>query len=219
MVAPGLNPLWTDDMPDDATPTPAAIDSVEALEALYGKVSRRAALKTLAKLDKHCRAFIALSPFVVIGTAGDVSPKGDPPGFVKVIDDTTLAIPDRKGNNRLDGMRNLLDDPRVALLFFVPGVNETLRVNGRAEISADPDLLAGFEEKGHVPATALIVHVEEAFLHCAKALVRSRLWDADAQVDRSVLPGAGEMLADQIGDTDRAGQQASYEESIRKGLY
>lgn len=207
-------------MPDDSMPQSAAkVDDLAALEALYGKVSHRAANKTLTALDKHCRAFIALSPFVVLGTRGDVSPKGDPPGFVRVIDDRTIAIPDRKGNNRLDGLRNILEDPRVALLFFVPGVDETLRVNGIAEISTDPNLLAGFEEKGHVPATALVVHVEEAFLHCAKALVRSRLWDPGARVERNVLPGAGEMLADQIGDPDRTGQQASYEDSIKTGLY
>lgn len=207
-------------MPDDLKPDPAAtVGDVAALEGLYGKISRRAANKTLPALDKHCRAFIALSPFIVLGTAGDVSPKGDPPGFVRVIDDNTLAIPDRKGNNRLDGMRNILDDPRVAILFFVPGVNETLRVNGTAEISTDPALLTGFEEKGHVPATALVVHVEEAFLHCAKALVRSGLWDQAAQVERSALPGAGEMMADQMGEADRAGQQADYEKSIKTGLY
>lgn len=207
-------------MPDDVKPAGHTVATADDLESLYGEPSIRAANKTLAALDKHCKDFIALSPFLVMGTNGDVSPKGDPAGFVKVLDDNTIAIPDRKGNNRLDGYRNILEDPTVALIFLVPGVNETLRVNGRGEISTDPALLASLEEKSHVPATALVVHVEEAFLHCAKALIRSELWNADAQVERSALPGAGRMLADHIGQGGNGEQQeADYQKGIRETLY
>ena len=207
-------------MPDDIKTADHTVATVDDLESLYGEPSIRAANKTLTALDKHCKDFIALSPFLVIGTNGDVSPKGDPAGFVKVLDDNTIAIPDRKGNNRLDGYRNILEDPTVALIFLVPGVNETLRVNGRGEISTDPALLASLEEKGHLPATALVVHVEEAFLHCAKALIRSELWNAEAQVERSALPSAGQMLADHIGRGENGEQQeADYQKGMREKLY
>ena len=191
-------------MPDDVKPAGHTVATVDDLESLYGELSFRAANKTLTALDKHCKDFIALSPFLVMGTKGDVSPKGDPAGFGKVLDDNTIAIPDRK----------------VALIFLVPGVNETLRVNGRGEISTDPALLASLEEKGHVPATALVVHVEEAFLHCAKALIRSELWNADAQVERSALPSAGRMLADHIGQSENGERQdAEYQKGVRETLY
>ena len=131
--------------------------------------------KQLPALDPWCRKFISLSPFLVLGTVGDVSPKGDAPGFVQVIDDKTLLLPDRKGNNRLDSLGNLLENPAVGIIFMIPGVNETLRVNGTAEITVDPALLEPLAVRGQVPKTGLLIHIEEANLHCAKALIRSDL--------------------------------------------
>jgi len=180
-----------------------AITTETALRDLYGEPVERAVLKTLDHVDQHCRDFISSSPFLIVAsgasTGFDCSPKGDPPGFVQVPDDTTLLIPDRRGNNRIDGLINLIEDPRVGLIFLVPGVNETLRVNGRATISADPALTGLFTVRGNAPTTVMVVHVEEAFIHCAKALVRSELWNPDARVERSCLPSTGRMLADHTG--------------------
>ena len=180
------------------------IRSEQDLRGRYGQPSERAVRKQMAVLDGHCRNFIARSPFLVLATAGadgsaDASPKGDAPGFVAVLDERTLLIPDRLGNNRIDGLRNVLENPRVGLIFFIPGVNETLRVNGRARITTDERLLAPLAVRGKVPATGLIVETEEVFLHCAKALMRSKLWEPDYKVERATLPSLGRMLADQIG--------------------
>ena len=181
------------------------ITTAEGLRRHYREASGRAVQKQLDHLDKHCRRFIELSPFVLIGSTGDaghadVSPRGEAPGFVHVLDEHRLAIPDRPGNNRLDTLTNLLTQPEVGLLFLIPGVDETLRINGCAAIHDDDDLRAPFEVKGRLPATVLVVTVAEAYLHCAKALMRSRLWDPDARIERSALPTIGEMLRDQIAD-------------------
>jgi uncharacterized protein len=186
-----------------------ALTTAAGLRARYGAVHALAANKVLARLDRHCRAFIALSPFLALGTSDadgrqDVSPRGDPPGFVKVLDDRTLAIPDRVGNRRVDSLANVVANPRVGLLFFVPGVDETLRVNGRARVSTDPDLLAALAFNGKPAVSALVVEVEEAFLHCGKALLRSRLWDPASRVERKRLPSLARMIADQIAGTDEA---------------
>ena len=199
------------------------IRSEDQLRDLYGSPSERAVRKQMATLDKHCRTFIAHSPFLVLGTAGadgslDVSPKGDAPGFVAVLDERTLLLPDRPGNNRLDGLRNLVDNPHVGLIFFIPGVQETLRVNGRGRITTDKALLAPLAVQGRLPRTGLVVAVEEVYLHCAKALIRSQLWDPARQVERSTLPSMGRMLADQIG-LDVAESERMTEESIRNRLY
>jgi len=199
------------------------IRSEDQLRDLYGSPSERAVRKQMATLDKHCRTFIAHSPFLVMGTAGgdgslDVSPKGDAPGFVAVLDERTLLLPDRPGNNRLDGLRNLVDNPHVGLIFFIPGVQETLRVNGRGRITTDKALLAPLAVQGRLPRTGLVVAVEEVYLHCAKALIRSQLWDPARQVERSTLPSMGRMLADQIG-LDVAESERMTEESIRNRLY
>ena len=201
----------------------AAIDDVAALRGLYGEPSPRAARKVLSRLDRHCRAFIALSPFLVIGTAaadgrGDVSPRGDAPGFVAVLDDTTLLLPDRLGNNRVDTLSNVVENPNVGLLFFVPGMNETLRINGAARVTTDRALLEPLAVNGKVPASGLLIRVDEAFLHCAKALIRSKLWEPQARIDRSTFPSMGRMLADQIG-LDVAETERLSEESIRTRLY
>jgi PPOX class probable FMN-dependent enzyme len=179
------------------------ITDLEALRALYGPVGKRSALKQLDRLDVHCRRFVERSPFVLLSTTGadglgDVTPRGDAPGFVAVEDDRTLLIPDRPGNNRLDSLTNILERPGVGLLFLVPGVDETLRVNGTAEIHADPGLLSRFTVDGKAPRTVLRIAVREAYLHCAKAFMRSRLWDPAARIDRGTLPSMGEMLRDQL---------------------
>src|SRR5437763_301080 len=158
----------------------------DALRALYGTPSAIVQRKTLDRLDEHCRAFIALSPFLVLGTAGtdrtaDCSPRGDAPGFVTVVDDKTLLLPDRPGNRRIDSLRNVAENPEVALIFFIPGINETLRINGRAAITTDAALLAPLAVQGKAPQSALRIAVREAFLHCAKALIRSHLWDPATQ--------------------------------------
>lgn len=201
-----------------------SIASAAELEALYGEPSDRARRKVIYRLDGHCRNFIAQSPLLVIGTAAadgtaDCSPRGDAPGFVTVLDDNRLLIPDRMGNNRVDSMRNIVENPNVGLIFFLPGVNETLRVNGRARIVADPALLAGFAVNGRAPKTAILVEVREAFLHCAKALMRSRLWDPAIQIERSTFPTLGRMIADQIGGVDVAEAEAGIAESYRTRLY
>lgn len=210
-----------------ATPNAGAtfmeIRNEAQLRHLYGTPSDRAVRKELRALDAHCRTFIAHSPFVVLGTSGadgsmDVSPKGDAPGFVAVLDDRTLLVPDRPGNNRLDGLRNVTENPHVGLLFMIPGVNETLRVNGRARITTDEALLAPLAVRGRVPATGLVVAVEEVFLHCAKAFIRARLWDPATQVERATLPSMGRMLADQTG-TDVAESERMTEDSIKNRLY
>lgn len=194
------------------------------LRACYPPVLERARLKVLTRLDRHCRRFIELSPFVCLGTTGqngaDVSPRGDQPGFVHVLDDRTLAMPDWPGNNRLDSLANLVHDPRVGLLFLIPGVDETLRVNGTAEVSTDALLLERWLVDGKRPRSVLKITVAEAFLHCAKALIRSRLWHEEAKVDRSVLPPYGHMMKDQIETAATAEEiQQSVEDAYANKLY
>lgn len=196
----------------------------DALRAHYGEPSVLAARKSLDRLDAHCRRFIAASPFLVIATADasgamDASPRGDAPGFVRVPDDRTLVIPDRPGNRRVDSLSNVVANPQVGLFFLVPGVNETLRVNGGAEISTDPKLLAEMAVRGKIPRSALVVTVREAFLHCAKALVRSDLWNADKHVDRKTFPSLGKMLADQIEGVDAGEADRQVQESLQRRLY
>ncbi|MEQ9519137.1 MAG: pyridoxamine 5'-phosphate oxidase family protein [Parvibaculum sp.] len=159
--------------------------------------------KQLDHIEKHCASFIALSPFVCIGTSRegalpDVSPRGGEPGFVKLQDPKTLLMPDWPGNNRLDTLTNIVSSGSVGLLFFVPGINDMVRVNGRAEVSVDPAHTGQFEMRGRNPRSVLVIHVEEAYLHCTKALVRSALWDAEKQVERSALPSTGAMYRDQM---------------------
>jgi PPOX class probable FMN-dependent enzyme len=178
------------------------ITSKDALRALYRPPNPRSVAKELRQLDRHCRRFVELSPFVVLGSWGergqDVSPRGGPPGFVHVLDEVHLAIPDFPGNNRLDTLENILENGRIGLLFLVPGVDESLRVNGRAVIETDPALRSLAAVEGRLPITVLRVTVEQAYLHCAKALMRSALWDPAASIERSTLPSMGEMLRDQV---------------------
>ncbi|HEY6027064.1 MAG TPA: pyridoxamine 5'-phosphate oxidase family protein [Pseudolabrys sp.] len=200
------------------------ITTVEQLEAVYGQPSGAALAKEIDHIAPVYRRLIEAAPFVAIATGGpdglDCSPKGDAPGFVRVLDDKTLALPDRPGNNRIDGFRNLLKEPRIGLLFLIPGVGETLRVNGRAAISIDPELLASFAVNGKLPRCVLLVHVETIFFHCSKAIVRSKLWDEATKIDRKSLPSTGTIIAEvsngRLGgaDYDRAAP-----ERIQKMLY
>ena len=180
------------------------ISNQDDLRRLYKVAKSRSLDKQLDHIDTHDRRFIELSPFVIIASSdaqgrNDASPRGEAPGFVHVIDAHTLAIPDRLGNNRLDSMENILENPEIGLIFLIPGVNETLRINGTAEIHDDDDLSARFEVNGKRPATVIIVDVRETFLHCAKALMRSRLWQDDAIHTDRPIPSMGEMLREQSG--------------------
>ncbi|MCH2396301.1 pyridoxamine 5'-phosphate oxidase family protein [Oceanibaculum sp.] len=196
-------------MPLDETAAPAKPSSGPDLETLYGDATPLAIAKVLDRIDENCRLFISHSPFLCIATADaegkqDVSPRGDPPGFVQVLDDKTLAIPDRVGNNRIDTLKNLRDNPEVGLIFFVPGVGETMRVNGTARITEDAALLEGMAINGKAPKTAILVTVREAFIHCAKALKRSSLWDPSVQVPKGTIPSLARMIKAQVeamGDT------------------
>jgi uncharacterized protein len=176
------------------------VTTTEALEALYGERPPASIIKEIDRINTGYRALIEAAPFVAVATGGpegfDCSPKGDAAGFVRIIDEKTLAIPDRPGNNRIDSFRNIVRDPRIALLFLIPGVGETLRVNGRAAISVDPELMASFAVNGKLPRCVLIVSIERIYFHCSKAIVRSRLWDANAQIDRKSLPSTGTIIAE-----------------------
>jgi PPOX class probable FMN-dependent enzyme len=191
---------------------------------LYAAPSDLSVKKSLKRLDGHCRRFIELSPFVCIGTAGpdgpaDISPRGDAPGFVRVLDPNTLLIPDRLGNNRLDTLGNVVANPQVGLLFLVPGIDETLRVNGRGRIVTGGKVLEEMRANGKVPTTALLIAIEEAFLQCAKALVRSKLWHESAKIPRNAYPTLGKILADQIGGYDIEQLDCQIDAAYREKLY
>jgi len=173
---------------------------MEQLTALYAEKLPAAVLKEIDHINDCYRKLIEAAPFVTMATCGseglDCSPKGDAPGFVRIIDEKTLAIPDRPGNNRIDGLRNIVRDPRVALLFLIPGVGETLRVNGRAAISIDPELMKSFTVNAKLPRCVVVVSIESIYFHCSKAILRSRLWDAATQIDRKRLPSTGTIIAE-----------------------
>ncbi|HEX5211762.1 MAG TPA: pyridoxamine 5'-phosphate oxidase family protein [Pseudolabrys sp.] len=179
------------------------IRTEEQLQALYGAKNPNSITKEIDHINGGYRKLIEAAPFVAVATCGpeglDCSPKGDPAGFVRILDDKTIAIPDRPGNNRLDGFRNVVRDPRVALLFLIPGVGETLRINGRADISIDPELMQSFAINGKLPRCVLIVHIESIYFHCSKAIVRSKLWDEATKIDRKSLPSTGTIVAELSG--------------------
>ncbi len=206
--------------------------SAAELRAALGIPSELAARKVRTQLDKYARAFIERSPFVVLGTAsvsgaGDVSPRGDVPGFVLVVDDRTLFLPERPGNARYDSLLNIVENPAVALLFFVPGFDDMLRVNGRGTVLHHPGLLARCAVNGKVPHVGIRVQVEEAFLHCAKALRRGKLWDSATCQDRKALPTLGRMILEQLADAGEmslaegqiAAVDTAIEENYRQSLY
>ncbi|HEY3107946.1 MAG TPA: pyridoxamine 5'-phosphate oxidase family protein [Chloroflexota bacterium] len=202
------------------------VRSEAELRAIVGEPTERAVNKQIDRLDEHCRSIIAASPFMLLGTASatgwcDVSPKGDAPGFVRVLDERTLAIPDRPGNKRLDSLRNIVQNPRVGLLFVVPGKGETLRVNGRATIVRDEPLLASLAFEGKRPLLAVVVEVEEAFAHCSKAFIRSHLWQPESWPDSSALPSIAQMVMDHARPTDLTLEEleAATAEAYRTKLY
>lgn len=210
----------------DATPSSSSVFSEAELRALLGHPSVLAVQKDIGRLDEHCRAFIAHSPFVLVATADargrcDVSPKGDAPGFVLVLDERTLVIPDRPGNKRFDGMRNVLENPHAGLIFLVPGREETLRVNGRARIARDAPLLERMAVQGKRPEVALVVEVEECFLHCAKAFKRSGLWDTGRWPTHEGLASGAQMLLDHTrpGDMTVETMEQRLDEGYRTRLY
>ncbi len=200
------------------------ITTLEQLDAMYGQPSGPAVIKEIDYISDHYRQFIEKSPFVVVATVGpeglDCSPRGDPPGFVRVRDNKTVLIPDRRGNNRVDTLRNLVRDPRISLLFMIPGIGSTLRINGRAEIVVDPELNASFAINGKVSKCVLVVTVERIYTQCPKALVRSKLWAPESQIDRSELPSPGEMIAAlSKGAIDGAEYDRAYPQRLKETIY
>ncbi len=187
-----------------ATDLAEGVESLAALRGLYAAPMQRAVAKQITALDRHCRAFVALSPFAVLSTSDtqfnlDASPRGGAPGFVKMDDRGALLIPDAPGNNRLDSLENIIATGRAGLLFMIPGVDETLRVNGRASLSVVEAHRQACADERRLPKLVIRIEVDAAYLHCAKAFMRSRLWQAGAQVPRSTLPTLGQMIADQTG--------------------
>ncbi len=200
------------------------ITTVEELEALYGTPVGPSLAKEIDHISEHYRAFIEKAPFFVIATSGpgglDCSPRGDPAGFVRVLDRKRVLIPDRRGNNRLDSLRNLVEDPRVSLLFLIPGVNETLRINGRARIIVDAALAASFTINDKMPKILLEVTADRVYYQCAKALVRSRLWTSEAQLPRSALPSTGQILEEITHkEIDAAEHDKGYPERVKQTIY
>jgi len=206
-----------------------AITDEQSLRSLYPAVHTLAAVKCQDALDHHAQAFIRRSPFLCLGTQNsdgkaDVSPRGDPAGFVKILDRHTLAIPDRPGNNRLDSLVNILANPSVGLLFMVPGFDDTLRVNGQAGLVNDPEILESMRVKDRIPGLAIVVDVNEVFMHCAKAFRRSRLWNPDHFQDRGDMPSLSKIILDQTtgapSDHDEMRKiEDDLEEEYRKSLY
>jgi PPOX class probable FMN-dependent enzyme len=208
----------------DVNITDDLIRDEAALNALYGESSAGAIAKEIDYIHPHYRAMIEASPFMVLATSGpeglDASPRGDPAGFVHVLDDQTLLIPDRRGNNRVDSLRNILRDDRVALLFLIPGIGETLRINGRASISVAPELIGRFAFRGTLPRSVIVVRAERVYFQCPKALVRSELWNPEKQISRKALPSTGTILADiTAGKVGGEQYDRDYPERLRATIY
>lgn len=199
------------------------ITTLDELQVLYGDSHERSRRKELPHLIEPYRALIAASPFAVLASVGrdglDCSPRGDAPGFVQILDDQTLLLPDRPGNNRIDSLRNIVENPLVAMLFLIPGVGESLRVNGRAEISLDPALLALGRAQGKLPRSVLRIHIHSCYFQCAKAVLRSGLWDVARQVDRASLPSAGEIFRSIDADFDVETYARDMQHRQRTSLY
>lgn len=202
----------------------ARIATRDELRNLYRRPADRVVLKELNRLDAHCRSFVGHSPFLVLASAGadgrvDASPRGDQPGFVQVADDHTLLIPDRPGNNRLDSLTNLIERPQAGAIFMIPGVDETLRVNGTIAIHDDDALREGFAVEGRRPTTVLVMRVQQVYLHCAKAFMRSRLWDPSSWPAERPVPTLGEMIHDQIAEETPSETQEAMLARYRESLY
>jgi len=193
------------------------------LEALYGLPSGAAVFKEIEHISDHYRRFIEVSPFVIVATSGpeglDCTPRGDPAGFVRVVDQRTVMLPDRRGNNRLDTLRNLVRDPRIALLFLIPGIGRTLRINGRAAITTDPALCASFTMEGKAPRSVIVVTAERVYTQCPKALVRSKLWDPALHLKESALPSSGEMIKALQADFDAESYDRNYPQRLKETIY
>jgi PPOX class probable FMN-dependent enzyme len=208
----------------DSAPACDAITDIATLRDGYPAPSERAVRKTLPQLDRHMRRFISLSPFLCLGTStetsADVTPRGDAPGFVHVLDDSTLLVPDWPGNNRLDSLSNVVANAHVGILMFVPGFDETLRINGDAEITTAPEILERWDVNGKHPRSALKIAVREAFFHCAKAILRSKLWKDDYKVDRSAMPPYAEILKEEAQLAQSVEEiAASVADSYKNKLY
>jgi PPOX class probable FMN-dependent enzyme len=201
------------------------VTSREALRRHYKSVHDAAVRKELRFLDRHCRRFIENSPFVLIGSSdgqgnADVTPKGDRPGFVAILDDVTIAIPDRPGNNRLDTLENIVTNPAVGLLFLIPGMNETLRVNGEAKVTFDEGLRERLSVEGRAPQSVVVVKVKAAYMHCAKAFMRSDLWKPDSWQPRDAMPTLGAILQEQIAyDTSADAADRKLAESYKASMW
>jgi PPOX class probable FMN-dependent enzyme len=203
---------------------PDIVTSEAELEAIYGHPAGPAVIKEIDHISDHYRRFIELSPFVVLATSGpeglDCTPRGDPPGFVRVVDSRTVLMPDRRGNNRIDSLRNIVRDPRVALLFLIPGVGRTLRINGRAAISTNAELCASFTMEGKLPRSVIVVTAERVYTQCPKALVRSHLWDASRHVDEAAsLPSSGAMMKALQKDFDADAYDRAYPQRLKESIY
>jgi uncharacterized protein len=199
------------------------IQSIADLEALYGPANPTSLAKETQHLTPAYRQWLEAAPFFALATSGagglDCSPRGDTSDALMILDDKTLAIPDRRGNNRIDSLRNIVLDPRVGLLFLIPGVNETLRINGRALISTNPKLVDMFVVDGHAPKSVIVVGIDAVYFQCARALVRSKLWDAASRVDPTRVPRPGEMLQSVTADFDAVGYDAGLAERQASTLY
>lgn len=199
------------------------ITTVSQLRELYEYPRGRAKDKVLSKLDKHSKNFINTSPFLVLSSSNnkgkqDASPRGGFPGFVKVIGDSKIVIPDAKGNNRVDSLSNIIETGKIGLLFLIPGVNETLRINGNAYISTDKEYLNLFNSQQNKPRSAIVITAEEVFLHCAKAFMRSKLWDESSKINRDEFPTMGQMLKDQLGSKETPETHEAMEKRYQKDL-
>lgn len=215
-------------MTDESFKPEFVIKDEQMLRGLFPPTHELAGLKVLPTLDTHARNFIGRTPFLCIGTQNsngkaDVSPRGDPAGFVRILDDRTLAIPDRPGNNRLDTLSNILANPNVGLLFIIPGFDDTLRINGQARLVTQPELLDSMAMNGRAPKLAIVVHVGEVFLHCAKAFRRSKLWDPGHFQDRSTMPSLMKILLDQTvgapGEAEMQKRDADLEADYKTSMY
>jgi uncharacterized protein len=199
------------------------VTTVAELEAIYGAPQGAAVIKEIDHISAHYRRFIEVSPFVIVATSGpeglDCTPRGDPAGFVRVVDSKTVMLPDRRGNNRIDTLRNLVVDPRISLLFLIPGIGRTLRINGRAAISVDPELCASFTMENKVPRSVIVVTADRVYTQCPKALVRSRLWDASQHLPESALPSSGTMIKALQQDFDADAYDRNYPQRLKETIY
>lgn len=199
------------------------IKDIETLRSIYGTPSERALKKTQFQLDKHSINFIEHSPFIVISTINkqgkmDVSPRGGQPGFIHILDNSTFLIPDAKGNNRVDSLENIVETGYFGALFLIPGIDETLRLNGTAEVSTSPEFISYFSNERLTIKSVIVVTIEETFMHCAKAFMRSKLWDIDTQLTRSEFPTMGQILKDQIGGDETPEKHSDMVERYKREI-